>query len=80
MKDDTLADLPNVLAEVPNVLIEVPNVLRPLGAALVNSPGGGGEPLVLFLLGAPALLQNSGPECAGETVLENCGFHGRKIP
>ncbi len=87
MKDDTLADLPNVLAEVPNVLTEVPNVLRPLGAALVNSPGGGGEPLVLFLLGiklfllgVPAPLQNSGPECAGETVLENCGFHGRKIP
>ena len=58
-----------------------------LGAALVSSPGGGGEPLVLLLLGnmlflrgVPALLQNSGPECAGETVLENCGFHGRKIP
>ena len=58
-----------------------------LGAALVSSPGGGGELLdlfllgiKLFLLGAPALLQNSGPECAGETVLENCGFHGRKNP
>ena len=79
-KDVKLADLPNVLADVPNVL-------TPLGAALESSPGGGGEPLVLFLLGiklfllgVPALLQNSGPECAGETVLENCGFHGRKIP
>jgi hypothetical protein len=58
-----------------------------LGAALVSSPGGGGELLdlfllgiKLFLLGVPALLQNSGPECSGETVLENCGFHGRKIP
>ena len=54
-----------------------------LGAALVSSPGGGGELLdlfllgiKLFLLGAPALLQNSGPECAGE----DCGFHGQKSP
>ena len=86
MKDVKLADLPNVPADLPNVLADLPNVLTPLGAALVSSPGGGGEPVLfllgvkLFLLGVPALLQNSGPECSGETVLENCGFHGRKIP
>ena len=83
-KDDMLADL-----LVPMVLVDLLNVLlTPLGAALVCSPGGGGEPLVLFplvlflpgimlfLLGVPALLQKSGPECAGE----DCGFHGQKIP
>ena len=83
-KDDILADLPmpKVLADLLNVLLTL------LGAALVCSPGGGGEPLVLFplvlfllgimlfLLGVPALLQKSGPECAGE----DCGFHGQKIP
>ena len=83
-KDDILADLPmpKVLADLLNVLLTL------LGAALVCSPGGGGEPLVLFplvlfllgimlfLLGVPALLQKSGPVCAGE----DCGFHGQKIP
>ena len=74
---------------MPKVLVDLLNVLlTPLGAALVCSPGGGGEPLVLFplvlfllgimlfLLGVPALLQKSGIECAGE----DCGFHGQKIP
>ena len=76
MKDVKLADLPNVPADLPNVLADLPNVLTPLGAALVSSPGGGGEP-VLFLLGVKLFLLG---ECSGETVLENCGFHGRKIP
>jgi hypothetical protein len=74
--------MPKVLADLLNVL------LTPLGAALVCSPGGGGEPLelfplvlfllgiMLFLLGVPALLQKSGPVCAGE----DCGFQGQKIP